>query len=114
MSADVKRIKPLETQNARARTSALGFRRDLNESLFERSGEHLSLMATPGRLADAADIIPNVFERVRCERKHARLLGQTRQSRRKVIGRSGAHVAEVLSNNKIGCERGQQFRINGI
>jgi hypothetical protein len=122
MAAHVERVKPFEACDARTRSRGRGccFRGsfdggfDLRDASIKAGGETIGLGKAASGFADFADVVPNSGERLRLKRKN---LGRKRHARErggKIIGRSGAYVAQILSDYEIRRERAKEDVIDRV
>ena len=103
--AHVEWVEPFEAQHARPRTRLrrLSFR---SRPLAARAlCEGLRLATPTGRFSHAANVVPDIGERMRRERQDTRLLGKARECGRQIVGRGGADVAQILRHDQIGRNR---------
>lgn len=122
VTTNVKRVEPFETGDARTRSRGRGpgfgggfdggF--DLCDAPRKISRETICLGKAPGGLADFANVVPNSSERLRLKRQNLRRKRHARQRSGKVVGRSGAYVAQILSDYEIRGEGAKQNVIDRV
>src|ERR1700746_1914067 len=100
MAADIKWVPQFEAQGAwpgRVR----GFHFDCGNLLLESYCQPLSISSPASCLANAPNVVPYVCKRVRRQRKNLGLLRKARKGGSEIIGRSRAHVADILRNDQV-------------
>src|SRR5579864_7433111 len=114
VAADVKRLQPLEENDARA----LGGLRDglfhAGQAFSDLFEERFGGASAAGLLADPQNIAPDVAEILRIEAKNFRALGKAREGGGEIVRRSGADVAQILGDDEVGSELFERLGVDGV
>lgn len=118
VTADVERVEPFEGGDARTRSRGResgfysGF--DLRDAPGKICRETIRLGKAPGGLTDFANVVPNSSERLRLKRQNLGRERHARQRGSKVVGGSGANVAQILSDYEVRSEGAKQDVIDRV
>ena len=118
MAANVKWVEPFQTSHSRTNDGLRGGGpsrvRDGLHFRIQFGGQRFGARARVRCVTYAKDVLPNVVERMRSERQHARRPRETGESRREIVWRRGAHVAKILGDDQVRCEGCEQFGVHRV
>ena len=108
-----RRIEPLQGQHPRARLSRHGDAHDVQPHLkiFEQG---YGPVRTAGEIADPADVLEDVRQRLGIERDHLRAAGQGADGAIHLLGRHGADRAELLRDDDVRIEPGDPLLVERV
>src|ERR1700730_385876 len=114
VATDVEGLQPLEEGHAGALCGAGKQPFDLAEVSADAFYQRLGGIAAAGFFADPEDVAPDVAEVLGIEAKDLGALSGAGKGGGEGIGRSGADVAQILSDDEIGCEVFEGFSVHGV
>ncbi len=114
MAANIKRLKPLEKNDAGAIDGVANLQLDFGEPGADGFDEGFGTEGAAGYFADQEDVAPDITEFLRIETKHFRAIGEPGEGGGEIVGRGCAYVAKILGDDEIGGKLFEEIGVDGV
>src|SRR5882672_7963473 len=114
VAAHIKRLQPLEKRDARTLFRRIYLLFQNPEPRTNGLQQRFRLRSVAGFFAHPKDVAPHVAQILRVEAKHFRPPVESRKRSGKIVRGSGAHMAQILSDDQIRRQRLQYFGVHRV